>query len=134
MTRLEEIDPALGAMREFGELNPEASGAIQKMRTSAIFTDGQLPAKHKALAAILWSVAMRCEPCVRFYAIEAKRLGATKRELGEMLGVAATMGGCVGETWAVKALHAYNDADGEASGGDPACCAPPEQDTQGAQR
>jgi len=127
MTRLEAIDPALGAMREFGELNPEASRAVQQMRTSAIFTDGELSAKHKALAAILWSVAMRCEPCVRFYAIEAKRLGATKRELGEMLGVAAAMGGCVGETWAVKALHAFN-SDGAPDAGEPACCEPAAQE------
>jgi len=112
MTTLTDIDPALASMKEFGVLCPDTTRAIQSMRQSAIYQDGALPAKHKALAATLWSIAVRCEPCVKFYVNESKRLGATKEELAEFLGVAATMGGCVGETWAVKALHAFNGAEG----------------------
>lgn len=115
MTTLQDIDPALAAMKEFGKLCPDTAKAIQSMRQSAIFKDGALPARHKALAATLWSISARCEPCVKFYAAEANRLGATKEELGEFLAIAATMGGCVGETWAVKALHAF-DASGDAPG------------------
>lgn len=123
MTTLEKIDPALSAMKEFGRLCPDSAKAIQSMRQSAIFKDGKLPAKHKALAATLWSISARCEPCVKFYAAESKRLGATKEELAEVLAVAATMGGCVGETWAVKALHAFNECDSAASA-EAACCQP----------
>lgn len=120
MTTLENIDPALAAMKEFGTLCPDTTRAIHAMRQSAIFKEGVLPAKHKALAAVLWSISARCEPCVKFYAREAKRLGASKEELAEFLAVAATMGGCVGETWAVKALHAFNTND-EAAGDEPDC-------------
>jgi len=123
MTTLENFDPALAAMKEFGTLCPESSKAIQSMRRSFIFKDGALPARHKALAAMLWSIAARCEPCVKHYAAEAKRLGASKEELAEFLGLAATMGGCVGETWAVKALHAFNGTD-EGGSSDAACCEP----------
>jgi len=127
VTTLEKIDPALAAMKEFGKLCPDSSKAIQSMRLSAIFKDGELPARHKALAATLWSISARCEPCVKFYAAESKRLGATREELGEFLAVAATMGGCVGETWAVKALHAFN-SDGAPDAGEPACCEPAAQE------
>jgi len=120
VTTLEKIDPALAAMKEFGKLCPDSSKAVQSMRQSAIFKDGELPARHKALAATLWSISARCEPCVKFYAAESKRLGASKEELGEFLAIAVTMGGCVGETWAVKALHAFGDDDGS----DAACCLP----------
>jgi len=127
MTTLENIDPALGAMKEFGKLCPGSSKAIQSMRQNAIFKDGALPARHKALAATLWSISARCEPCVTYYAQESKRLGASKEELAEFLGVAATMGGCVGETWAVKALHAFNGA-GETGADEPMCCEPVAQE------
>jgi AhpD family alkylhydroperoxidase len=123
MTTLERIDPALAAMNELAALCPDSAKAIQSLRRSAIFKDGVLPARHKALAATLWSISARCEPCVEFYAAESKRLGATKEELGEFLGVAATMGGCVGETWAVKALHAFISA-GARDADEPACCVP----------
>lgn len=120
-TNLEAIDPALGLMNEFSRMSAGTTQAIHGMRQKAIFTDGLLPAKHKALAAVLWSVSARCEPCIKFYVQQAKRLGATKEETGEMLAVASAMGGCVGEMWALKAFHAYvgGSAGDEQS---PSCC------------
>ena len=38
----------------------------------------------------------------KFYVQEAVRLGATQAELGEFFAVASTMGGCVGEMWALN--------------------------------
>lgn len=100
------IDPALGLMGEFARMTRNTAGHIQKMRQEAIFTDGVLPAKLKALAATLWSISARCEPCLKFYVLKAKELGATEQELGEILAVASAMGGCVGEMWALKAFQA----------------------------
>lgn len=123
MTTPKSIDPALAAMNEFAVLCPDTAKAVQSMRRRAIYKDGALPARHKALAAMLWSISARCEPCVKFYAAESKRLGATMAELGEFLAVAGMMGGCVGETWAVKALHAFNSA-GARDAAEPVCCEP----------
>ncbi len=77
------------------------------MRQEAIFTDGKVPARYKVLAAALWAVSARCEPCVKFYIQQAAKLGVTEEELGEFLAVGSTMGGCVGEMWALKAYGAY---------------------------
>ena len=117
---LKAIDPALGLMGEFSKLTSNTAGHVQKMRQEAIFTDGVLPAKVKALAAALWGISARCEPCLRFYILKAKELGADEREIGEILAVASAMGGCVGEIWALKAYHALKDAGTTGAN----CCAP----------
>jgi alkylhydroperoxidase/carboxymuconolactone decarboxylase family protein YurZ len=41
-----------------------------------------VPARYKALAATLWAVSARCEPCFKFYVQVAVRLGATQAESG----------------------------------------------------
>jgi AhpD family alkylhydroperoxidase len=89
------------------------------MRREAIFAEGAVPARFKTLAAMLWAIAARCEPCAEFYVGEAVRLGATEEEIGEVLAVASAMGGCVGEMWALKAYKAYKQAAGKAGEG---CC------------
>ncbi|WOJ91725.1 carboxymuconolactone decarboxylase family protein (plasmid) [Methylocapsa polymorpha] len=109
-----DIDPALALMAEFGQITNGTTRHINQMRQDSIFADGAVPARYKALAAMLWAVSARCEPCFKFYVQQAVRLGAAKTELGEFLAVAATMGGCVGEMWALKAFKAYKDlANGE---------------------
>lgn len=117
-TTLQNIDPALGLMKEFSRKTLGTTAAIHKMRQEVIFTDGKVPAKYKTLAAALWAVSARCEPCIRFYIQEAARLGTTEEELGEFLAVGSTMGGCVGEMWALKAFAAYRDQNT----GDASCC------------
>lgn len=103
--------------------NPFHSTAahIEQMRNEALYVDGALSARVKVLSALLWSVSVRCEPCVAHYARKAVELGASREELAEMLAVAATMGGCVGETWALKAFAAAR-AD-KADGDEESCCA-----------
>ncbi|WP_266170114.1 carboxymuconolactone decarboxylase family protein [Dyella subtropica] len=123
---LKTIDPALDLMGEFAKVTKGATQHIQQMRQAAIFTDGALPARQKALAAMLWSISARCEPCIAFYVQQAVTRGATEEELGEVLAIAATMGGCVGEMWALKAYKAYKDFTGgeAAPQTEPSCCSP----------
>jgi AhpD family alkylhydroperoxidase len=81
------------------------------MRQGNIYADGALSGKTKTLMAVLWSVAVRCEPCVRYYAHKASDLGVTEAELGEVCALATTMGACVAETWALKAFAAAHGGD-----------------------
>lgn len=98
-----------------------AASHIEQMRQATLYTDGALNARTKTLAALLWSVSARCEPCVAHYARKAVELGASKEELAEMLVIASTMGGCVGETWALKAFTVARVAK-DSSGDEQACC------------
>ncbi|MGE3319494.1 MAG: carboxymuconolactone decarboxylase family protein [Candidatus Berkiella sp.] len=106
---LEMIDPAFKLMSEFSKLSQGTSSHVHMMRQEAIFCDGIFPAKFKALAAAIWGISARCEPCLKFYILKAKELGATEKEVGEILAVASAMGGCVGEMWALKAYKAFKD-------------------------
>src|SRR5262249_43976485 len=51
-----DIDPALGLMGEFGKVTKGTVRHINQMRQEAIFADGAVPARYKALAATLWAV------------------------------------------------------------------------------
>lgn len=115
---LNQIDPALGLISEFSKVSMGTAQKIQQMRQDVIFSDGHVSAKLKALAAALLGLNSRCEPCLKYYILKAKELGATEQEVGEMLAVASTMGGCVGEMWALKAYQAFKESGGPSE----TCC------------
>ncbi len=120
---LKKIDPALDLMSEFSKITKGTVGHIHKMRETAIFSEGAVPAKYKALASVLWAIESRCEPCIRYYVQKASELGASEPEFGEFFAVASTMGGCVGEMWALKAYSALKGAKSDQPPtGDPSCC------------
>lgn len=106
---LKNIDPALSLVGEFSKLSHGTSQKVSAMRQEAIFTDGEISAKVKTLAATLWGISSRCEPCLKYYVLKAKELGATESEVTEILSIASAMGGCVGEMWALKAYQAFKD-------------------------
>ncbi|MBI1756438.1 MAG: carboxymuconolactone decarboxylase family protein [Fimbriimonas ginsengisoli] len=116
--QLTRIEPAYEHFTDFARATHGTTGAIQGMRRKALYSDGALPAKVKVLGALLWSIAARCEPCVKYYALKSREVGASEAELVEICAVASTMGGCVGETWALKAFAAFRSA-GE---GEEPCC------------
>lgn len=98
-----------------------AASHLEQMRQTMLYADGALSARTKVLAAMLWSVGARCEPCLAHYARKAVELGASREELAEMLAVASTMGGCVGETWALKAFAAAREVGGGGASREQCC-------------
>ncbi len=120
-----KIDPALNLMKDFSKITSGIPALIDQMRKKAIFSDGEVPQKFKILTAMVWAISARCEPCFKYYIHRAVAVGTTEIELGEFLAIASTMGGCVGEMWAIKAFKAYKEAvSGQsASAEEPSCCA-----------
>jgi alkylhydroperoxidase/carboxymuconolactone decarboxylase family protein YurZ len=106
---LADIDPAMTLMGKFAKLTGGSTAAMHKVRRATLYSDGDVPSKYKVLAAALWSVSSRCEPCIKYYVNESIKLGATEKEFAEFMAVATGMGGCVGETWAMKAFKAFVD-------------------------
>ena len=117
---LEKIDASLKSMKDFAAHSHGTASTIQKMRQEIIFSDGIYPAKTKVLIATMWAISAKCEPCLKFYIMKAKELGVTEEELGEVLAIGSTMGGCVGEMWCLKAYHAFKDNTLEL--GNDTCC------------
>ena len=75
--------------------------------------DGALDARTKELIAMALSVAARCDPCVGYHAKALVKLGATRAELDEMLGMCVYMGGGPSLMYAAAAIAAYEEFGGE---------------------
>ena len=75
--------------------------------------DGVLDAKTKELIATALSVAARCDPCVGYHTQALVKLGATRAELEEMLGMCVYMGGGPSLMYAAAAIAAYEEFGGE---------------------
>lgn len=116
------IDPALELMKDFGKVTNGMPALIEQMRQKAIFSDGAVPKKFKLLTAMIWAISARCEPCFKYYVQQAIKNKVTETELGEFLSIASTMGGCVGEMWALKAYKAFKDVKELPDSESPAHC------------
>ena len=113
----------VGAFEELRRLSPKVTGGLLRMRQEA-YRDGTVPAKHKLLAAMAISIAIRCEPCIRAYVRMAYDRGISQEELIEFLEVAMTMQGCPGEEWALKAYGCYKELiSGQTQEINDSCCA-----------
>jgi AhpD family alkylhydroperoxidase len=75
----------------------------------AASTDGALSHKEKELIALAISVAIRCEGCIVFHTRACVRLGVSRAELLEMLGVAVEMGGGPSAIYGAQALACYDE-------------------------
>jgi AhpD family alkylhydroperoxidase len=78
----------------------------------AALKDGALDKKTKELIALALSVAARCDPCIAFHTQTLAKLGATRQEVDETLGVAVYMGGGPSLMYAAHALDAFEQFGG----------------------
>lgn len=90
-------------MKSFGELGRSATA------------DGALDGKTKELIALALSVASRCDPCIGFHMRTLVRMGATRQEIDETLGVATYMGGGPSLMYAASAIAAFEEFSRPAS-------------------
>jgi AhpD family alkylhydroperoxidase len=75
--------------------------------SDAALRDGVVSEKTKELIALCIGVAGHCDACIGFHVKALVRLGATRRELEEALGVAVYMGGGPSLMYAADALAAF---------------------------
>ncbi len=86
-----------GVMKGFSDMGKAAMAA------------GALDAKTKELIALAVGVAARCDGCIGFHTKALVRLGATREEVDEALGVAVYMGGGPSAMYAANAVAAFNE-------------------------
>lgn len=75
--------------------------------SKAALKDGALGKKTKELIALALGVAAHCEACIGFHAEALVRLGATRAEVEEALGMAVYMGGGPSLMYAAEAMAAF---------------------------
>jgi AhpD family alkylhydroperoxidase len=71
--------------------------------------DGVLDKKTKELIALALGVAAHCDACIGFHVQTLVKLGATKGEVEEALGMAVYMGGGPSLMYSANAMAAFNE-------------------------
>jgi AhpD family alkylhydroperoxidase len=107
---------------ELRRVSPKVTGGLLRMRQET-YRDAAVAAKYKLLAAMVASITIRCEPCIRAYVKMACDKGVSQQELIEFLEVGMTMQGCPGEEWALKAYTAFKECMNGQQPAEAACCA-----------
>jgi len=108
--------------KSYRDITHSVSASIAKLRTdipdvmkgwSALarpaLADGALDKKTKELIALALGVASHCDACLGYHAAALVKLGATRAEVEEALGVAIYMGGGPSLMYAADALTAWEE-------------------------
>jgi AhpD family alkylhydroperoxidase len=106
--------------KDYREITKSVSATLAKYRASqpdvmkgfnalatASLHDGALSEKTKELIALCLGVAGHCDACIGFHVRALVKLGVTRPELEEALGVAIYMGGGPSLMYAAEALGAF---------------------------
>ena len=91
---------------------PDVQAAFSGLHHAAM-KDGALDGLTKELIALAIGVAARCDGCIGFHTQALIKLGVTKAQLAEMLGVAVMMGGGPSLMFAAEAMRAYEEFGGQ---------------------
>ena len=95
-------------VKQLKEEIPEAIKNFYAMN-EAVNKDGALDTKTKELIALALGVSGHCDGCIGFHAQKLVKLGATKQEVAEALGVAIYMGGGPSLMYAAEAIQAFEE-------------------------
>ena len=76
---------------------------------SAATADGVLDKKTKELIALAIGVSSRCDGCIGFHIKALIELGATRKEVAEVMGMCMYMGGGPAFMYAADALAAFDE-------------------------
>lgn len=87
---------------------PDVMSAFSSLAQTAT-KEGALDKKTKELIALALGVAARCDGCIGFHTQTLVKLGTTRQELLEMLGMAIYMGGGPSLMYAAEALIAFEE-------------------------
>ncbi len=68
---------------------------------------GQLDEKTRELIAVAVAISLRCDGCIAVHTQAARRLGATREEIAEALGVAIGVNAGAAIVFSTRALDAY---------------------------
>ena len=95
-----------GSMKTLRKDIPDTMQGFSAMAMAAT-KEGTLDKKTKEFIALAIGVSTRCDGCIGFHTEALVKLGATKAEVEEVLGMAVYMGGGPSLMYAADALLAY---------------------------
>lgn len=87
---------------------PETAQSFTNLAMAAT-EDGVLDKKTKELIALALAVGSRCDACIGFHIKALIRLGASREEISETLGMCIYMGGGPSMMYAAEAVAAFDE-------------------------
>lgn len=100
-------------LRDLNKLIPDTTKAFGVLGKAVKEGDGPLDFKTKEFVALGIAIATKCDACIVLHIQALVRVGATREEIGDVLGMTIQMGGGPSMMYAAKALEAYDDLKGD---------------------
>lgn len=108
--------------KKYSEITADISSMLSKMHqeipdlmngfnalAKAATKEGELNKKTKELIALALGIAAHCDGCIGFHTQSLIKLGVTRQEFLETLGMAVYMGGGPSLMYAAEALKAFEE-------------------------
>jgi len=124
---LQGFRPILSLMKDYLAITSDISRNVKALRRNvpetmqgftamaqAAARPGALDRKTKELIALAIGVATRCDGCIGFHSEALVRLGVTRAEFEEALGMAVYMGGGPALMYAADAVAAFEQFQAQA--------------------
>ena len=99
-----------GQWNRYKTLMPHIAKAYADLPNQA-YADGTITGKMKRLMAMTAATVHGCRACILYQADEALKLGATKEEFLECIGVAVSLGGTMAEGQATRLIGYLEERD-----------------------
>ena len=94
---------------EIAKLSPDTVKGYAMLGGAGAKT-GHLDAKTRELIALAVAISLRCDGCITVHSAEAKKLGVTREELAEALGVATSINAGAALVFSTRTIDAFDVA------------------------
>lgn len=91
---------------EIGKLSPDTIRGYMTLGGAGAKTD-HLGAKTRELIALAVAVSLRCDGCIAVHTAAAQKLGVTREEIAEALGVATSINAGAALVYSTRTLDAF---------------------------
>lgn len=108
MTWQDKLSGTRAGLRNLNGAIQDATRAFGGL-SKVVKQDGALNYKTKEFVALGISVADRCEPCISLHIEALIKLGASREEIGDVLGMCIQMGGGPSMMYAAKAMECFDE-------------------------
>jgi AhpD family alkylhydroperoxidase len=97
-----------GELRVMNKLIPQVATDFAALSKTVKDSPG-ISVKEKEYVALGIAIAQSCAPCINFHVEALMKAGATRAELGDVLGMCIQMGGGPALMYAAHALAAWDE-------------------------
>lgn len=99
----------IAGVGDLGKLSPDTVRGYAALGGAGAKTN-HLEAKTRELIALAVAISLRCDGCITVHTEAARKLGATREEIAEALGVAISVNAGAAIVYSTRTLDAFTAA------------------------